>query len=1086
VNAAAKTRRLLGVAALALAAMAILASPALASEGIGSFKTTMIETNEAGFGAFAGVVASAPSGNVFTIETRSGQTDSVEVNPSTKFSQPESGTVTLSSVGAGEHVVVFGHLSHAGAIAQVTEVVIEPKPEEVAALPSLEFFSEGVVLSAPSGESLTIETHDGSLETIAASPATTYARSRPKPGEGASPPTISDIAPGDYLGVAGAASGPSVSAKAIAISTPQAGGHPDLTTEFSLEHPGEPEAAQNVVFDAPTGVFGNPRAATECSASDFALDQCPADSQVGLITLHANYKNNPNYLLGTAPIFTVVPQNGETARFAFIVPVLDIPIAIPVNVRTESTSDYGLRFTVQDISQLTPLAVAKLTFWGFPAEAGHNPERFAKGKPGQPAGCPEAEGTACIVNPTEASIAATPLIDNPTLCTGEELQSSLEVQTYQDPEHRSQAGATYPPIEGCPREKFEPFLQASPTTTATDSASGLNVELGAPQFETKAAEPSEIKAATVTLPEGFTVNPDAADGQSACTEAQANFGSEGPAECPDSSKIGTFSIGTPALPARLEGAVYIGQPKPGDQYRLFEIASGFGINAKLVGSVRPNPQTGQVNVEFPNLPQAPFDDFQLHLFSGERGLLATPNRCSVYTVSATFHPWNSTLAEQTSNQHFGLESGPGGSPCPGQIRPFHPSLLAGTSNSSAGAFSSFTLKLNREDGDQYLGQLGFTMPPGLSADLRGVAYCPDAAIAAAANNAGRTEQAQPSCPASSQIGTTNVAAGPGSHPFHAVGKVYFAGPFQGAPLSLVAVTPALAGPYDYGTVVVRVALHIDQSDAHVVADSETVPSIIGGVPLRLRSIQVNIDKSNFMINPTNCEPLSISSQGVGDQGTAASFSSPFNAVNCSVLPFKPAMKITQLGGKGQTARSKDPSVRFDLTTRPGNANIKSVAVTLPKAFEIDQRHLGNICSKAQLASEHCAGRQAIGTVSTETPLLEKPLEGPAYAVSGFGKLPHIAFILAGQVTLIPEAMSSSVKGGHLKTVVPTVPDAPIGHFHLTLYGGKRGYLTNTRSLCASPAVTTVEYVAQSGKRLTQRVTAKTACKAAAKKTNQKH
>jgi hypothetical protein len=252
------------------------------------------------------------------------------------------------------------------------------------------------------------------------------------------------------------------------------------------------------------------------------------------------------------------------------------------------------------------------------------------------------------------------------------------------------------------------------------------------------------------------------------------------------------------------------------------------------------------------------------------------------------------------------------------------------------------------------------------------------------------------------------------------------------------------------------------------------------VPLRMREIQVNIDRPDFIINPTNCSAFQIASQGIGDEGTVANFSSPFQAVNCSTLPFAPQLTITQLGSHRQTTRSQDPSLRFDLKTRPGDANIKSVAVTLPKALEIDQRHLGNICSKAELAATHCAGRQAIGTVSTETPLLEKPLQGPAYAVSGFGKLPHLAFILAGQVTLIPEAISSSVKGGHLKTVVPTVPDAPIGHFRLTLFGAKQGYLTNTRSLCSAPVVTTVEYVGQNGKTLTQQVKANTACGGKAK------
>ena len=210
---------------------------------------------------------------------------------------------------------------------------------------------------------------------------------------------------------------------------------------------------------------------------------------------------------------------------------------------------------------------------------------------------------------------------------------------------------------------------------------------------------------------------------------------------------------------------------------------------------------------------------------------------------------------------------------------------------------------------------------------------------------------------------------------------------------------------------VRVALHIDPPDAHVIADSETVPEIIGGIPIRMREIQVNIDKPNFMINPTNCSPFSVGSEGVGDQGTAVAFSSYFHAVNCSRLPFAPRMSITQLGGRKATARSKDPSLAIELNTRPGDANIKSISVTLPKAFEIDQRHLGNICDRSELASDQCAGRQAIGEAMTNTPLLEAPLKGPVYAVSGFGVLPHLAFILGGQVTLMPEAESSSVKTG---------------------------------------------------------------------------
>ena len=857
-------------------------------------------------------------------------------------------------------------------------------------------------------------------------------------------------------------------------STPQAGGHPNLTTSFELESPGVPESAQNVIFNAPEGVFGNPNAITQCTSSDFALEQCPASSQAGLITIHANYDKNPKFLLGTAPIYNLVPGPNQTALFALTVPTLDIPIDIPVTVRTGT--DFGLRFTVSNITQITPLDAAKLTFWGFPAEASHNAERFAKGSPGHPAGCQASPNTTCISTPTLPTIPVHPLTDNPTTCSEQPSTTTLEVQTYQQPNERSSAESSYPATTGCYFETFNPVLLSSLTATETDSPSGLNLNLSTTQFEGLAASPSEIKAATVTLPPGMTINPDAADGQSDCTNAEANFGSEGPAECPDNAKVGTINIHSTALNGTLEGSVYIGQPEPGEQYRLFEIASGFGMNVKLVGTFEPNPETGQVTASFDDLPQVPFDEYDIHLFSGERALLATPSYCTLYPISGEFFPWDGSLPEVASTQLFGLESGPHGANCPARIRPFSPSLEAGTVTPAAGAFSSFTLKLNREDGDQYLGKLNFTMPPGLTANLHGVTYCPEAAIAQAAQTLGRTEQEDPSCPANSEIGTSNVAAGPGSHPFHALGKIYMAGPFQGAPLSLVAITPALAGPYDYGTVVVRVALHIDPLDAHVIADSETVPEIIGGIPIRMRSIQVNINKPNFMINPTNCSPFSVDSQGVGDEGTVANFSSPFQAVNCYSLGFAPKLTITQLGGHKATARAQEPSLQFDLTTQPGNANIKSVAVTLPKAFEIDQAHLGNICDRSELASDQCKSKAPIGTVSDETPLLEKPLEGLAYAVSGYGVLPHVVFILGGQVTVMPQGESTSVSGGALKTLVPVVPDVPIGHFRFTLFGGSLGYLSNTEGLCGHPEVSSVQIDGQNGKTVTQQVTANTACK----------
>jgi hypothetical protein len=855
-------------------------------------------------------------------------------------------------------------------------------------------------------------------------------------------------------------------------SNSQAGAHPDLTTSFTLDEPGVQEAAKNVIFNAPTGLFANPSAALRCTSLDFALEQCPSNAQVGLATIYANYEGNPSELLGTAPIYDLTPGEDQTGLLGLIVPTIGIPIQIPVAVRT--ASDYGLRFTVSELTQQFPLAQAKLTFWGYPVSPAHTLERFSKGEPGKPAGCP-GSATASCAKGVAATIPNHPLIDNPTVCTGQPLRSTLTVESYQDPSHPTTGEAEYQATSLCEKETFDPVLLGNLTTEESDSASGLDIELHAPQFLGESPAPSQLRSAIVSLPPELTINPDAADGQAACSDALANFGSEGPAACPDSSKIGTFSISTPALDEDLIGSIFIGQPLPGNQYRLFLIANGSGIHAKLTGVFRPDPATGQLTMEMRDLPQAPFEEFQLHLFASDRGLLATPTRCGLSTLSAEFIPWNDVLPKVKSSVDLSLGTGPGGSLCPGLVRPFHPRLEAGTSNPAAGAFSDFHLKLDRDDGDQFLGDLNFKMPPGFTGDLRGISYCPEVAIAAAAQKLGRDEQAAPSCPASSQIGTTNVAAGPGSHPFHAVGKMYLSGPFKGASLSLAAITPALAGPYDYGTVVIRVALHVDPLSAQVSALSETMPQIIGGVPIRMRSIQVNIDKPNFTINPTNCSPFTVDSQGIGDQGTITDFSSYFNAVNCATLPFKPKMKIRQLGGRKNTRRATNPQLQFDLRTRPGDANIKSLSVTLSSAFEIDQRHLGNICSEKELTEKQCAGRTPIGKATTTTPLLDQPLSGPVFAVSGSGGLPRLAFILNGQVNLVPRADTVTVGGGRLQTTVPVVPDAPIGHFRLNVFGGKTGYLINTRDICTHTPVTQVAYTGQNGKTRTESIKVKATC-----------
>ena len=879
-----------------------------------------------------------------------------------------------------------------------------------------------------------------------------------------------------------AVASPTIEEFEVGSSETQAGGHPDLAINLKLGSPAEPEVAKNITVNLAPGVFGNPGAILKCRAADFAVNECGAGAQAGIVTLIARHEGDPNYILGTVPVYNMFTvSEEETGRFAFVAPIINLPVTVPVSVR--SATDYGLEFKVTGIPQEMPLRFANFRIWGLPAEHSHDSSRFYPPGPGSPPGCIGSLSTACLEAPyAQAGLTVKPFVDNPSACTGAPLPVSLEVTSYQDPDNPAKRDAAYPATTGCEKQRFDPVLNYGLTTIEADSASGLDIQLRADQFLSGSApSPSTLRTAVMTLPEGMTINPDAADGQTACTDEQARFGTNAAGRCPDNSKIGTIEVETPALDGPLEGSLYIGEPRPGDQYRVFMIFDGFGVHAKLFASFRPDPRTGQITMEVKDLPQTPFEEFDLHLFASDRGLIATPTRCTIYGAEATLTPWNGLAAPQRARPVVGVSSGPNETPCPGTIRPFKPRLVAGTSHPISGDFSNFTLRLDRDDGDQFLGDLNFRMPPGFTGDLSGIAYCSNAAIEAAARKLGRVEQLNSSCPAASQIGTTNVASGPGGHPFYAYGKMFLSGPFKGAPLSLAAVTPALAGPYDYGVVVVRVALHVDPLTAQVSAVSDTVPSIIGGVPIRMRSIQVNIDRPEFTINPTRCAPFTVDSQGIGDEGTVTDFSSYFQAVNCVRLPFRPSMKVKQRGSRKATVRSTNPELQFDLRTRPGDANIRSLTVTLPSAFNIDQRHLGNICSERELATSQCAGRTPIGKATTLTPLLDQPLSGPVYAVSGSGGLPRLAFILNGQVRLLPRAETTTTGGGRLQTTVPVVPDAAIGHFSLIVFGGKTGYLINTRDICANPPFIRLDYAAQNGKRFTQKVRVRTACKGAKKR-----
>jgi hypothetical protein len=762
------------------------------------------------------------------------------------------------------------------------------------------------------------------------------------------------------------------------------------------------------------------------------------------------------------------PHPDEAGLVGFAAPLVNAPVFVVLSARTDS--DYGLTATTAGIFHLVSLKIFQLHLWGVPGDPKHDVNRWPAPQGGRGACLPQYPEQCNPAQPFGAPVR--PYFENPTAC-GVASTLGLDVRFYDGTlDHTT---GPWPAMTGCDQLSFNPSLTAKPTTSQADSPSGMDVELNVPQTQSAGTpSPSEIKASTVTLPPGFSINTNAADGKVSCTDQEGAFGTQGPAQCPEHSKIGTLSIDSSALPAPIDGAVYIGAPTPGYKYRLFLTADGFATHVKLAGYLDLDPATGQITVALPNLPQTPFQKFTMHFFGSERGVLATPTRCGTYPVNSTFVPWDSALPNQESQSTFTVDSGPDGAPCPGSARPFNPGFEAGNDDNTAGAYTPFFVDISRQDGDQNLKGLSLQAPPGFLAKIAGIPYCPEAALAGLADPArtGAEELVSPLCPAASRIGTAMTATGAGSRPLNTPGRVYLAGPYRGAPLSLVVVLPAVSGPYDLGNVVERTPVRIDPETARLSTESEDIPSILSGIPLRVRSVQINLDRPEFTLNPTNCHRFAISADVFGSEGAVAGVGSPFQVANCASMPFEPSLSLRLTGG---VRRLGHPAIHAVFRAAPGEANTKSVSVALPEGEQIDNDHFGTVCTKVQFAASDCPAGSVLGTAEVSTPLLDHPLTGKAYLRSSARGLPNLVVDLEGQIHIVLVGRIDSVGDGALRTTFHTVPDAPVGTFRLDLAGGSKGLITNGDTLCGKAKRALVRTVGQNGAVVKTRTKLRASC-----------
>jgi hypothetical protein len=863
----------------------------------------------------------------------------------------------------------------------------------------------------------------------------------------------------------------------------QAGAHPFSVTNFlrlnSVISPASGEIPDgslgNLEVALPPGLVGRPGSTPRCSSTDFIefdndtkIPKCSNDSAVGVVVIKAHYEGmKVEYL--SAPVYNLVPPKGVVQKFGFI--ALGVPVTLEFKVSEEWP--YNVTVLLHDVNQTLPIIGSRLTLWGDPASPAHDSERGSCINPTDVRPTEElaTTGGTCVSTAAEEA-----LIRLPTSCS--ESPSVGYVATSWDGE--SVAG-TEPleAISGCALLSFGPTITPAPTTSSASTSSGLNFNLDVE--DDGLADPttnsqSDIKRVEVGLPEGFTINPSVAQGLAACTTADlARETSESaPGEgCPQAAAIGTVEVETPLLEEPVDGTLYVAKPFENEFGSLLATYlviknPNLGIMIKQGLHIVADERTGQLTAVAEKVPQLPFSHFRLHFRGGERAPLTSPEGCGSYDVSAVITPWSGG-APVTESKSFQITTGNGGGSCPaGGKRGFSPDFEAGTLSPVSGAYSPFVLKLTRGPGQAPPRTLETTLPEGLLGKLAGITECSDAQITAAAArsgpNQGAQELAQPSCPQSSEVGTVEVGAGSGS-PTFVKGRVYLAGPYKGAPLSLAIITPAVTGPFDLGTVVVRAALYVDESTAQIRAVSDPLPTILQGIPLEVRSILLNVNRPNFILNPTSCEPKAIAGSAGSSLGSVATLSQHFQASECGRLKFQPKL---QLRLKGETKRSGHPALTAVLTNpqKGSYANIAGAQVGLPHSEFLDQGNLNKVCKQAELKSRNCPANSVYGHAEAWSPLLEKPLKGPVYLGVGYGyKLPALVAELNGQIRVLLVGKIDTTKQNGIRNTFQVIPDAPVSRFVLRLRGGKKyGLLENSENICRKKQLAAVRFNAQNGRR----------------------
>jgi hypothetical protein len=854
----------------------------------------------------------------------------------------------------------------------------------------------------------------------------------------------------------------------------QAAGHPNFgITNFAFDYrevglasAKEPEGkVKDVRVDLPPGLAVDPEAVEACPEAVIEKFECPAASQVG----EEEAVGTAELSLGlkttvTEPfdVYNVARKPGEPARFGVEVTsttlsaaelltkhklrsviYLEGGISWHSEAATSENSgvqsgDYHEYFKIQNVPQEPEIVQSKLIFWGVP----HEHQAQAKDNafltmPSSLNDCEDPQTTWLHVDSYE----------NPGNFIADPVQTIL-----QNKDH------TVLTATGCNQLAFNPTLSLDPELSTRDQPDGATVDLHVPQAT---AEPSkvnspDVQTAEVALPEGMTLNPSAANGLQACVNVQLG--------CPAASQIGTVTVNAPGIPnGVLSGGIYVGtqasqDPESGNEYRILLSAEAptYGVGLRLEGHVKANRTTGRLTATFTENPQVPFEDIILKFNGGARAPLANPLTCGSATPTAKIDPYSGPSPNvKTTTTGFTVGSG-SSAPCPSPL-PFAPTQSTHDQSASAGAFTSFTLNLARGDGQQYLSQVKTVLPAGLLGAIPSVPLCAEA------------QASTGTCAAASEIGKATLTAGAGPEPYLFSGRVYLTGPYGGAPYGLSIVVPAVAGPFNLGTVVTRATIGVETYSGQVVVTA-SVPTIEGGVPVRLKTLSVAVNRPKFLFNPTNCGPLSTSSALSSILGATLGLATPFQIGECTKLPFKPSLSAYS-GAK--TSKLGGASLEVKIAQAAHEANIREVQLQLPKRLPARQSTLKQACLAASFetgpAPGTCASSSRVGNATVSTPVLPDKLTGPAYLVSHGGEaFPDLDLVLSGdgvKVVLVGHTHISST--GITTSTFETLPDVPISSVVVDLPVGPQSVLSANGNLCNSTLTAPTTIVAQSGAKVTQ-------------------